>query len=307
MNNVLFINHSQQQCGVYQFGKRVADIIQRSNKYNIVYTEIQNITEFNSIISKNQYKVVIYNWYPSTMTWASPSHVAKHKNNFVQVGIFHEVPSDHFDYYIHADPTQESTTKTFITGRPLLNYSGVYPEINIPTIGSFGFGMGGKGYQTVVELVESEYDEAIIKLHIPYAYFGDITGEGAHYWVNLAQQKITKPNIQLQVSHDFLSTENLLEWLANNTINIFLYDEMYGRGIGSTLDYALSVKRPIALTKSYMFRHVFDTEPSIFVEDITLKEIISNGILPLEKYYKDWTADNLIRRYDDILEQIITG
>lgn len=303
--NVLFLNHKQEQCGVYQFGDRLARVIQKSEKFATRYAEIDSIEEFEFLLSLDKYDVVIYNWYPSTMGWAHPAHADRFRGQFVQVGIFHEVPNEHFDYYIHADPTLEDDGKTFSTGRPLLEYDGFYPtNMGVPIIGSFGFGMGGKGYPDIIKLVEQEYDEAVVKLHISHAYFGDETGEGARHWVNLVRQEMTKPNVKLEVTHNFLNNQQLLFWLASNTVNVFLYEEMYGRGIGSTVDYALSVRRPIALTKSYMFRHLWDAEPSIFVEDLSLKEIIGNGTAPLRRYYQEWSQENLVRRYEYILEQI---
>lgn len=301
--NVLFLNHKQKQCGVYQHGFQLASIVRHSDRYNMQYAEVETAEEFERLISETQYRVVIYNWYPSTMGWASPEHADKYRGRFVQIGIFHEVLNEHFDYYIHGDPTIKDDGKTFSTGRPLMNYSGAYPESDVPIIGSFGFGLGGKGYHDIVKRVENEYDEAIIRLHISFAHFGDQDGEGAYSWAKLAQKELTKPNIQLQISHDFMDTETLLGWLAGNTLNMFLYAEMYGRGIASTIDCALSVRRPIAINNSYMFRHLLGT-PSIFVENKTLKEIIANGVAPLEKYYEAWSAENLVRRYEDVLEQI---
>ena len=42
MKTVLFLNHSEQHCGVYQYGKRVIDIIKKSDVYNFIYCEIKN-------------------------------------------------------------------------------------------------------------------------------------------------------------------------------------------------------------------------------------------------------------------------
>ena len=37
-----------------------------------------------------------------------------------------------------------------------------------------------------------------------------------------------------------------------------MYDSMVGRGISSTIDYALSVKKPLGISDSYMFRNIYD-------------------------------------------------
>jgi hypothetical protein len=58
-------------------------------------------------------------------------------------------------------------------------------------------------------------------------------------------QKNIKPGILLLITHDFFSTNEILTFLQSNTMNIFLYDQMHGRGISSAIDYAISVKKPI--------------------------------------------------------------
>jgi hypothetical protein len=84
-------------------------------------------------------------------------------------------------------------------------------------------------------------------------------------------------------------------------MNIFLYHYSYGRGISSVLDYALSVQRPVALTKSYQFKHMIDASPSIFIEDRSIKDILEDNIIPLEPYYEKWSKENLIKDYEYII------
>ena len=45
--NILFLNHKKKQCGVYQYGVRLFDIIKQSNKYCFQYFEIENIHEYD--------------------------------------------------------------------------------------------------------------------------------------------------------------------------------------------------------------------------------------------------------------------
>lgn len=94
----------------------------------------------------------------------------------------------------------------------------------------------------------------------------------------------------IEASHQFLSHDALLDWLSQNTINCFFFDKCEGRGVSSSIDYALAVRRPIA-----MFRHIRKTTSSIVIDEMSLKEIIANGTKPFERYYQEWTKEKLIK------------
>ena len=42
------------------------------------------------------------------------------------------------------------------------------------------------------------------------------------------------------------------------------------------------------------------------MEDHTLPEIIAFGTKPLEKFYRQWTDENLIAEFDEVMDQIIS-
>jgi hypothetical protein len=110
-----------------------------------------------------------------------------------------------------------------------------------------------------------------------------------------------KSNIKLEITTDFLDDDGLLNFLASSTINVFLYDHMPERGLSSVIDYALSVKKPLAISKSHMFRHILAASPSICYEDRTLSEIISSDSDPLQQFRDKWSPSNFIKRYETII------
>jgi hypothetical protein len=107
------------------------------------------------------------------------------------------------------------------------------------------------------------------------------------------------PSIKLNITHNYLSTEELLKFLASNDINIFLYGTC-GQGLSSTLDYALSVKRPLAINSNMMFKHVVKDE--IIVEKNTIMEIYNRGIEPLQEYYDRWSTKNFAIEFDKLFK-----
>jgi hypothetical protein len=310
MKKVMFVSHKERQCGVHEYGLNTYNIIKDSTLYNIIYTEATSNSEVIEQLRKYpDLSLIIYNYYPGTMAWLNQSLLDERSKHVKQLIIKHETAVPRADGYIHIDPTQEewldSDGHHFNVGRPLLHYSGGYR--NNPTIkfGSFGFGFGNKGFPEIVQKVNEEFDSAVIEFNIPFARFGDAAGKSARSIAEICRGIPIKPGIELRINHDFLDTISLLDFLASNDMNIFLYHYSYGRGISSVLDYALSVQRPLALTKSYQFKHIIDASPSIFVEDRGIKDILKDGTISLEPYYEKWSKENLIKDYEYIIERTI--
>lgn len=301
--NVLIFNHKEKQCGIYQYGHRVASILQNSTKYNFIYCEADSAQEYHDMVNAYNPIGIIYNYYPMTMPWLS-QHLISRYPNIVHYGLFHEEYIHHLglNYHLYVDSTHNDTGNTIAVPRPLFkNKNVVYPEITVPTISSFGFGFGNKGFVRAINLVNSQFDEAIIRLHMPNAFFGDADKHQLSAVLSSCHSVPRKAGIQLHISTDFLSDDQVLDFLASSTINVFLYDEMMGRGLSSVIDYALSVNVPIAITKTYMFRHIRDAQPSICIEDRPLRDIISSGNTPLQQYREKWSHENFIKKYEYII------
>lgn len=330
---ILFVTHRSKQCGVYEFGKKIFQAISISDAYTFIKAECNSLEDLKEAVTTHSPEAIIYNYHPSVLPWVC-TKVLKgvYRNNIfaeraVQIGIIHEVTQNVadtatayrnkwilggsekklnslFDFYIAPDPTLLlKNPLVFKTGRLLDKYKGNVQPTNV-SFGSFGFGTPNKGFEDVVKRVQSEFDEATIRLNIPAADFGDEKGENARRIAANCKAIITKPGIKLEVSHEFKDTPALLDFLASNAMNVFLYQDKHGRGLSSAVDNALSVQRPIAVSRSPMFRHILSAHPSVCAEDSSLKQILENGFKPLEKIAKDWTSENLKWEYERILNRI---
>lgn len=337
--NILFVSHKKAQCGVYEFGKNITDVLQNSKRYQFIRVECSSLVELQTAIAKNAPAAIIYNYHPSVMPWVttriSPNF---YRNNIAtipipQIGIIHEITqqvadtaTSHrtkfllcgvhhlsnslFDFYIAPDPTLSLKNPiVYKTGRLIPWYQNNFPVPPKPTIGSFGFGTPKKGFERIVQLVQQEFDEAIIRFNIPAADFGlDQYGVNARAIAEKCRALIGKPGIQLIVTHDFWDTKTMLDFLANNTINVFLYENTAAdvKGLSSTVDNAMAVQRPVAVSDSIVFRHIFDAEPSVCITKNNLRTIIQNSFMPLQKHYHEWTAENLLWEYERILNSVFT-
>jgi hypothetical protein len=335
LKTVLFISHKKARCGIYEFGQNIYATLSKSRLYNFIKLDCSTLKDVTGAIAEYSPAALIYNYHPSVLPWIATKIAPRlFRNNITsinvpQIGIIHEITqatADYatvyknrfllgrssrlsnslFDSYIAPDPTLLLRNPyVFKTGRLIPAYENNFPPPLIPTIGSFGFGTPNKGFDQIVTLVQHEFDAAIIKLNIAFADFGDEDGANARLIAAQCKKLITKQGIQLQVSHKFYDSDEVLEFLAQNTINVFLYHDTGNRGLSSTVDNALAVRRPVAISDSIMFRHLFDTEPSVRITQNTLRKIIDNGFGPLDSHRNEWNGENLLWEYERIVTAVL--
>lgn len=311
INTVLFVSDFSRRCGVYQHGLNTYQVLSRSQRFQFVYVECCSssygpIELFRALALHNP-AAVIYNWHRTTMPWLSDVLYQCMQSSFPALRhatIVHEEmpPFSWMDAFIHLDPSREEAAPHFPVVRPIPKYT-PKPMRAQNVIGTFGFASQHKNYTRIVQQVNQEFSTATIRYHVPPTDYGDRKGELARSIMNECR-RLAKPGIRIEVNHTFLDHEALLDWLSENSVNCFFFDRRYGVGISSSIDYALAVRRPIAITDSCMFRHISKTQPSILIENSSLKEMIANGTKPLERFYREWTEENLLRDYERITDKV---
>lgn len=299
---ILFLNHYQPRCGVYQMGARIGGAL--VEHLGAHYAEGDASVAIAALHSYSVSRVVVYNWHPSTMPWAAelvrlfPSH--KH------VGLVHEISAatphggaDVFPHRMICDPTFPADNRTtFRSVRHAPRYDKTPPQNTRFTVGSFGFAVGGKLFHHLTRAVSEAFLAPLIRLHIPHAHYGDDVGAAARSYATDCRAMLSG-GADLEVTHGFLEEAALLDWLAGNDLNAFFYEQNLGRGIASCLDYAVAARRPIAVNDSYMFRHVHDqlgTYP-----DTDLQASACNAAA-VERLYREWSPEQLARDYRTMLE-----
>lgn len=295
---VALFNHKQSACGVYQYGKRISDILCKSQVLTIHYYEVSNCDEYLKCLSKQKYTIIIYNYHAVTMPWINRA-VLGHIDA-VHVSIAHESPDSLFQIRLDVNPDAHLGIP-----RPLLETipgSSDHPFITygcdttIPIIGSFGFGFTTKGFEKIIYKVNQEFDEAIIKFIIPVPDYAINTIEEV---ASRCRSISIKPGIQIKVSHRYFTDNEILQFLSSNSINCFFYDTMHGRSISSTIDYALSVRRPLCITNSQMFRHIYS--PLIDCDIVSIRSCMVTSVPYIAKFNEIWSNQSLIERVENIL------
>ena len=298
----LFVNNKRAKDSIFESGYMVYECLKISTKYYLDYCEI----DLQNREIKLGYDFYFFNYHPITMGWLETRNLKK-ELGAVFTMILEVAPNDafvmcpekDFDIYCALDPTIKEKKNLYAFPRPLekIDFSLPHVQNEIPVIGSFGFATKGKGFQHVVEAVNKEFEKAIIKINIPY---GDFVPQSENYAYFLSEtcKKLAKPGIEVIVTHDFMTKEQLIKWCASNTLNCFLYDRNMP-GLAATTDQAIISKRPLSVSDNDTFRHITSYLPPY--PKMSLKNAIENSLSLVEKMEQDWMPEKFALKFENIL------
>lgn len=298
----LFINNKKAKDSIYESGYMVYKCLLLSKHIQLDYLEI----DADNRTIPSGFDFYLFNYHIMTMQWLNTKQL---KNlGFVATIVLEVAPNDpfvlcnknDFDAYCVLDPTINlNNKKVFAFPRPLEAVGFDLPQPNnaVPVIGTFGFATKGKGFHHVVEAVNKEFDQAIVKINIPH---GDFVPNSKEYAAFLAATCTSraKPGVEVQVTHDFMPKEALIRWCANNDLNCFLYDRDMP-GLAATTDQAIVSKRPLAISQNDTFRHILQYITPY--PQWSLKQSMTNSLPIVEKILNDWSPVNFARRFEEML------
>ena len=255
------------------------------------------------------YAFYLFNYHPHTMSWLDTRSLRK-LLGFTGTIVLEVLPGDpfvlcpeyDFDYYCVLDPTIKSRNKrvySFPRPLPKIESRNPYIDQTIPVIGSFGFATKGKGFQHVVEAVNKEFDKAIVRINIPYGDYVPDSKEYAAYLENICKG-IAKEGIEVVVTHDFMSDDELIKWCGSNTLNCFLYDRKMP-GLSATTDQAIVSGRPLSISKNNTFRHI--TEYIKPYPEWSLKDSIEKSVSFLDQIQSDWSQETFAKTFEILIDK----
>ena len=314
--SVLLVNHKVVNCGVYQFGIRFKNILTKCKDINYIYIEVENIAEFYDNVTKTtNLKAIIYNYCTLTLPWLNPKVLIPNVKN---IGLLHPGSPNFFNIGCNIDPNEkEAPPRVYSVPRPIYEnvdeltqncqpknpaidlFINEFTDSNLPIFGSFGLAASYKGFSRLIELVNQQYDNAVIKLHITRAFY--YHESSVQEEVNRCLSIPRKAGIILRINIHFMTNEELLCFLNKNTMNIFLYSQMGGsiNCISSVIDIALGVKKPIGISDSDMFRNIYND--SICVYKRPIKDILNNSVEYCDFYREKYSHENVISKFKSII------
>ena len=305
----IFINPTKANCSIYESGRMMYDCLVQSDKYELDYLEVD---ESKRNVPDN-YDFYAFNYHHITMGWLDTRFVRELpglKLTFVLEvspnNPFVFCPAKDFDVYCALDPTMNiPDKKVYAFPRPLEVPDKVIPyhKQPVPVIGSFGFAAPGKGFEHVVDAVNKEFDEAIIRINMPFVTYADDSFWYVHkqnyaeYLTELCK-KTAKKGVQVKVTRDFMSKAELIEWCSQNTLNCFLYNRN-SPGLSATTDQAISSGRPLAVSENDTFRHI-----TAYVKPYpkrSLKESIAMSQAEVFQIQREWAQAKFALKFEQVL------
>jgi hypothetical protein len=319
-NKICFINHKIKECSIYQYGKRIFNILKKSNTQEYFYIEIDNCEEYKLLLSNNNFNIIIYNYNKITLFWLTKYTINNNIKNFAL--IHDETIPDFFNIIIninsiprpifenieniiyHYNSSKSNNNITTLHNYENKNFIEKYTENepNVPIFGSFGFGYKYKGFDKIIRYVNNQYNEAIIKLIIFDSYFNQ-DKPLLNKIINDCLNMKCKKGIKLMICCDFFTDEELLLFLKSNTMNLFLYDFIDNRSLSNCIDYAVSAKKPIGISISNKFNHIYSDDICLYKHNIEYCKKKSNEIC--ETFLINNSNENLIVYFDNIINKYI--
>jgi hypothetical protein len=313
---MLLVNSTTENCGVYQYGKRLwQSICGCSVQYR--YIEVSTAAEFLELRDKP--KVILFNYIACGRTtgplgWLTNEILSELKMSGHIVGTVGHLTFVRldFDFVVSQDPCCKEGERCFALPRPL-----IYPHANnlvdtvkddksekLVTFGSFGFAAPSKRFPQIVEMICDQYSEANIRLNITNANYHDADGGLRDQIVNECLAVNRPTGVKLFITNELLSDNEVIAFLHNNDLNIFAYENSSDSdgGIASVIDYAVTAGKPIAISSSFMFRHIYCDE--ICVEKRSLSSIIGFGGDWLNRYSLKWSKAKMKKKFAEVLNVV---
>ncbi len=330
---ILYINPLNHECGIHQYGFRVYNALKTYLgdwcNWELHYAEnYDNIDYHIDLLNQLKPNVVLYSFNDTAMPFVK-HYMANPNDTIHHIAISHEqeqviidnpgvFPTDWiggplFKNWIGHDPTI------------IINHPGVYnatrPILRSqwkPTtktddrivFGNSGFGHRRKMHYEIVTAIQQEFDEAVIRFNMPPSHFGDKDCVESRVIANTCRNLITKPGIELRVTHDLLKTEHdLVEWMYGNDVNIYFSQQWNVpyemRGVNSSPDTALSTRRPLIVNRSSMTRHLTPYFGA-YGEDGSIKQLIEKQIRDKtsDLVYNEWNPSRMAGEYYKIIKKI---
>lgn len=302
----LFLNTPKEDSSIFESGVMIYENLIRSGKYILDYKEIDK----NNRDIPNNYDFYAFNYHFRDMGWLDTKKAGclpGLKLTFVLEvspgNPFVLLPSDDFDAYCVLDPTIDvPDNRVYAFPRALEVPLDVPPYRNpeLPVIGTFGFLTRGKGYDKVVEAVSKEFDTAVVKINIPHGKVEPLWKRQIKmHLLKKTIEKVKKPGIEVCITEDYMTKQELINWCSQNTLNCFLYDRDLP-GLAATSDQCISSGRPLSVSNNETFRHIL-----AYIEPYpkrSLKESIAVSQGEVQKMQQDWTPENFAKRFELVLE-----
>lgn len=320
IRHALLITHDAVQCGVARYSKELIEEFSKSKEWTMSQLSLPPINidfdSFKKTVDIFSPDVLIFNYPAELRQWLPKENPGwKFPRLLIENDDCTQEAADSRVRGIFSDFAFFNTS--IICWNPCIHTLGRMipptPDIeiskyHIPIIGTYGFATSVKRLDWFCKEVRENFKEAVVRIHMPGNDVMDPRGEKAKEVFKYVKENLPW-HFGTVFSDEYLSREEMIKWLRNNSLNVFFYDPSQ-KGTSGALDLAIAAGRPIALNKVQPFAHLFDRKPSPFVEDYYppagegLKKILENGddFLDLRQ---SWTPERFLKYWEILLDNLV--
>ena len=262
MKNILVLNNPAKKCGISQLGIRSYDLIKGASPHNVTYLGTNSVEELQDYITNNQVDALVANYFISTMSW-SDEFVRNLK--IPKVCIFHDAVStlkhcsEVYDAVVFVKPNFTERDNIVAGVRPIRRFEDKNYSTETFTIGTHGLCVSPwKRYHEILTVCAKEYPKAKYKFNLVPAELGDINGEITRSTAEYCMKIASMFKLDLEITHNFFESEtDLIDWLAQNDLNIYLSVGNHDNGPAASADLGISAQKPIVVNRDRMYEHFF--------------------------------------------------
>lgn len=308
MTRIAFVTASEPNCGIHYYAEEVCDVLSRSTKHDFYMLECDSEAEFHS---KCDADIAIINYHPWVLSWYNPVVSANIKQ--IQFLIQDHTPVSENIYHltpwvrevISMDVTCESTEHFHAGIRPVIFHDDItyQPAGQRLRIGTSGVGQHNKHVDHMIALLNQQFDEPVdFNIHFSVGHFTPLKQQQLQQLVDACSQQ-AKPNINVNLVCERFTGRQLTQWLNQNDINIYMYDNFDSNAVSASIDKALAARKPIGVNNSNFFRHIYSSDTSLL--ETPIKHIVQAGITPLQKYHDQWNQHALLQQYENLIDRYV--
>jgi hypothetical protein len=291
MKNILVLNNPAKKCGISQLGIRSYDLIKAASSHNVTYLGTNSVEELQDYIVNNQVDALVANYFISTMSW-SDEFVKNLK--IPKVCIFHDAVStlkhcsEVYDAVVFVKPNFTERNNIVAGVRPIRRFEYKNYSNETFTIGTHGLCVSPwKRYHEILTVCAKEYPKAKYKFNLVPAELGDINGEITRSTAEYCMKIASMFKLDLEITHNFFESEtDLIDWLAQNDLNIYLSVGNNDNGPAASADLGISAQKPIVVNRDRMYEHFFPYISNY--PDSTLVQLYEKNKSAVKDLYDLW-------------------
>lgn len=305
MKNVAFVTASEQNCGIHYYAQNVVNILKESKQHNFFLFECDSEEQLRSCDAD----ILIINYHPWTLNWYTPDvsnrtphtqfliqdHASKHENIYQYTPNVKEV--------ISMDVTCTDMVHFHPGVRPIMFYDDITyhpPGIKLK-IGTSGIGQPNKHIDYMINLINQQFTDSVeFRIHFSIGAFSGFSDNNINQMIGYCKS-LAKSNVEISLVCQQFTDYELIKWLNENDINIYIYDNFDSNAVSASIDKALSAKKPIGVNNSNFFKHIYSSDISLIENKIV--DIVKRETKPLEKFYDIWNPHQLINQYETLVNR----